>query len=115
MYRMDRFNRKKEYLKFTLPYARIIHELAIVLNKDGSLQTTWKYRGPDLNSAIKEQLAIITQQLNTSFQGLDTGLVLYFEAQRVTSTSYATDVHFPDKKKQSNFLSDQFSLQFFIH
>lgn len=96
MYRMDRFNRKKEYLKFTLPYARIIHEPAIVLNKDGSLQTTWKYRGPDLNSAIKEQLAIITQQLNTSFQGLDTGWVLYFEAQRVASTSYATDVHFPD-------------------
>lgn len=40
MYRMDSFNRKKEYLKFTLPYARIIHE-----------------------PAIKEQLAIITQQL----------------------------------------------------
>ena len=112
MYRMDRFNRRKEYLKFTLPYARIIHEPAIVLNKDGSLQTTWKYRGPDLNSAIKEQLAIITQQLNTSFQGLDTGWVLYFEAQRVASTSYATDVHFPDiitramDAERKNFFSD---------
>ena len=97
MYRMDRFKRKKEYFKYTLPYAKIIHEPAIVLNKDGSLQTTWKYRGPDLNSAIKEQLAIITQQLNTSFQGLDTGWVLYFEAQRVASKNYATDVFFPDK------------------
>ena len=96
MYRMDRFKRHKEYLKYTLPYAQIIHDPAIVLNKDGSLQTTWKYRGPDLNSAIKEQLAIITQQLNTSFQGLDTGWVLYFEAQRVASTTYATDEFFPD-------------------
>ena len=112
MYRMDRFNRKKEYLKYTLPYARIIHDPAIVLNKDGSLQTTWKYRGPDLNSAIREQLAIITQQLNTSFQGLDTGWVLYFEAQRVSSTSYATDVYFPDiitkamDEERKNFFSD---------
>ena len=96
MYPMDQFRRKKNYLKYTLPYARIIHDPAIVLNKDGSLQTTWMYRGPDLNSAIKEQLAIMTQQLNTSFQGLDTGWVLYFEAQRTPSTSYAKDVHFPD-------------------
>ncbi len=96
MYRMDRFNRKKEYLKYTMPYARIIHEPAIVLNKDGSLQTTWKYRASDLNFAIKEQPAIITQQLNTSFQGLDTGWILYFEAQKVASKSYATDVYFPD-------------------
>ena len=63
MYQTDRFKRKKEYLKYALPYAKIFHEPAIVLNKDGSLQATWKYRGPDLNSAIKEQLAIITQQL----------------------------------------------------
>ena len=112
MYRMDRFDRKKEYLKYTLPYARIIHEPAIVLNKDGSLQTTWKYRGPDLNSAIREQLAIITQQLNTSFQGLDTGWVLYFEAQRVASKNYATDVFFPDiitkamDEERKNFFAD---------
>ena len=109
---MDRFKRHKEYLKYTLPYARIIHDPAIVLNKDGSLQTTWKYRGPDLNSAIKEQLAIITQQLNTSFQGLDTGWVLYFEAQRVASTTYATDVFFPDiitkamDEERKNYFSD---------
>jgi len=96
MYQTDQFRRKKNYLKYTLPYARIIHDPAIVLNKDGSLQTTWMYRGPDLNSAIKEQLAIMTQQLNTSFQGLDTGWVLYFEAQRTPSTSYAKDVYFPD-------------------
>ncbi len=112
MYRMDRFKRKKEYFKYTMPYAKIIHTPAIVLNKDGSLQTTWKYRGPDLNSAIKEQLAIITQQLNTSFQRLSTGWVLYFEAQRVASTNYATDVFFPDKitkamdEERKNFFSD---------
>lgn len=33
MYRMDRFKRNKEYLKYILPYARIIHDPAIVLRK----------------------------------------------------------------------------------
>ena len=96
MYKTDRFKRHKEYLKYSMPYAKIFHEPAIVLNKDGSMQATFKYRGPDLNSAIKEQLGIITQQLNAAFQGLDTGWVLYFEAQRVASKNYATDVYFPD-------------------
>lgn len=96
MYRLDRFNRKHVYLKDVIPYARIVGDPAIVLNKDGSIQTTFAYRGPDLGSAIKEQLAIITQQLNAAIMALDTGWVLYFEAQRKASTKYATDVYFPD-------------------
>ena len=112
MYKTDRFKRHKEYLKYSMPYAKIIHEPAIVLNKDGSMQATFKYRGPDLNSAIKEQLGIITQQLNASFQGLETGWVLYFEAQRVASKNYATDVFFPDiitramDEERKKFFSD---------
>ena len=101
MYRKDRFRRHKEYLKYTIPYGCIVPtsegKNSVVLNKDGSIQTTWKYRGPDLNSSINEQLSIMTQQLNNVFDGLDTGWVLYFEAQRRPSTSYATDNHFPDK------------------
>ena len=96
MYRLDRFNRNKEYLKYTMPFARIIKDPAIVLNKDGSMQTTWTYRGPDLDSAIVEQLAIMTQQLNQVFASLNTGWVLYFEAQRTASTDYGTDTYFPD-------------------
>jgi len=112
MYKTDRFKRHKEYLKYSMPYAKIFHEPAIVLNKDGSMQATFKYRGPDLNSAIKEQLGIITQQLNAAFQGLETGWVLYFEAQRVASKNYATDVFFPDTvtkamdEERKKFFSD---------
>ena len=96
MYRLDRFHRKHVYLKDTIPYARIVGDPAVVLNKDGSIQTTFAYRGPDLGSAIKEQLSIITQQINAAIMGMDTGWVLYFEAQRKASTKYATDVYFPD-------------------
>lgn len=96
MYNTNRFRRKKDYLKYSMPWARIIREPAIVINKDGSIQTTFKYRGPDLDSSIKEQLAIMTQQLNAALMSLDTGWTIYFEAQRTPSTTYGTDVFFPD-------------------
>ncbi|MGL5257598.1 MAG: hypothetical protein ACRC76_11200, partial [Proteocatella sp.] len=114
MYRQNRFKRKKECLKYSMPFARMTYapvsesELlkdydgdwanvpAIVLNKDGSLQASWSYRGPDLDSEIKERLAIMTAQLNNAFMALNTGWVIYFEAQRTPSSSYATDTYFPD-------------------
>lgn len=97
MYRLDRFLIKSEPLKYTLPWARIIPgSPTIVLNKDGSIQTTFNYRGPDLDSAIKEQLSVITQKLNAAFMSLDTGWVMFFESQRVPSTDYPTDSYFPD-------------------
>lgn len=84
-------------LKYTLPWGRIIYDPAIVLNKDGSIQATWSYRGPDLDSTVVEQLSIMTQQLNSVFMNLGTDCVLYFEAQRHASTNYETDSYFPDK------------------
>ena len=75
MYRLDRFRRSKECLKYTMPFGRIIslqrqlnngevEDIAVLLNKDGSMQVTWKYHGPDLDSAIQEELAVMTGQLN---------------------------------------------------
>ena len=97
MYRLDRFLIKSEPLKYTLPWARIIPgSPTIVLNKDGSIQTTFNYRGPDLDSAIKEQLSVITQKLNAAFMSLDTGWVMFFESQRIPSTDYPMDAYFPD-------------------
>lgn len=96
MYRLDRFMWKREPLKNTLPWARIINNPAIVINKDGTIQSTFRYRGPDLDSAIKEHLSIITQQLNSLFMSINTGWVLYFEAQRVPSTDYPEGLSFVD-------------------
>ena len=96
MYRLDRFNMRREPLKYTVPWAKIIGDPAIVLNKDGSIQTTFSYRGPDLDSTIKEQLSVMTQQLNSAFMVMDTGWVFYFEAQRIPSNHYPTGSSFPD-------------------
>lgn len=107
MYKGSLFYRKKKigpiaiadekfYLKYMIPYGRIINDPAVVINKDGSIQTSFSYRGPDLNSSIKEQLGIITAQLNSTFEILSTGCALYFESQRMPSTEYPTDTYFPD-------------------
>lgn len=105
MYRLDLFNRKKDYLSATMPYGMIIggesgntdeKKAAIVINKNGTFQTTWSYRGPDLESSILEQLAVITAQINNSFHLFGTGWIMYFEAQRSPSVAYAEDVYFTD-------------------
>ncbi len=105
MYKLKRFNRSKDLLKYFMPFGKIleiVHDeengkyFTVVVNKDGSLQTTFSYRGPDLDSTIKETLAIMTSQLNRAFSAIDTGYVLYFEAQRVSSHDYARDTFFPD-------------------
>ena len=87
MYRLDRFHKQRRLLCYTVPWARIVgNDPAIVLNKDGSMQTTFTYRGPDLDSAVKEQLSYMTQQINNLLMGMDTGWVLWFEAQRLPTT-----------------------------
>lgn len=105
MYKLDSFTRKKNYLKYAMPYGIIVEEKApnkpqIIINKDGSMQTTWAYRGPDLESAVPEQLGIITAQLNSAFMILGTSYVMYFEAQRRASTAYPQDT-FPDAVTQA--------------
>lgn len=103
MYKNSLFYRGRVYfLQNALHFARIHavrrkkEDIGVLFNKDGSMQVTWMFRGPDLDSAIDEQLAIITFRLNTLFAGIGTGKVLFFEAQRVPSTDYADDVFFPD-------------------
>lgn len=107
MYRRDTFKRKKNQLKSIMPFGRIVEVrrtfgknntivFAIMANKDGGLQTTWRYRGPDLDSTEKTQLSLITVQLNKVLMGLDSNWILYLEAQRHPSKDYETDTHFPD-------------------
>ncbi|WP_407396717.1 conjugal transfer protein TrbE [Anaerovibrio sp.] len=106
MYRHDTFKRKKNLIKKIMPFGRVVEinrtidkkdmVFTLLANKDGSIQTTWKYRGPDLDSTEKTQLSLITIQMNKLFMGLDSNWILYFEAQRSPSKEYDTDSHFPD-------------------
>ena len=102
MYQLNLFKRKVQRLSDVMPFAKLTavyvkgYRVAVCINKDGSLQATWKYRGPDLDSSVEEELAVITNRLHQALAGLKTGYVLYFESQRTPSTAYAATEYFPD-------------------
>lgn len=68
----------------------------LVGNKDGSLQFTFRYRGPDLASATDEELISITERLNNILKRLNGGWAIYAESQRVKSQEYLMPDSFPD-------------------
>lgn len=75
-------------------------ETAMVVNKDGSMQVTFHYRGPDLDSATMEELGGVTRRLNNALLRFGSGWVLYSEAQRGKSNAYESDSYFPDPVTQ---------------
>lgn len=127
MYRLDRFDKKQTFFRKETAYAGEIpwgcivgDKPAIVLNKDGSVQITWRYRGPDLESSTKTSLAMLTAQLNSVFQILDSSWTLYCEARRQIVNDYSADVHFPDpvtkaidEERKALFQSDIFYKSFY--
>ncbi|MBI1394323.1 MAG: conjugal transfer protein TrbE [Alphaproteobacteria bacterium] len=66
----------------------------IILNKDGSFQTTFRYRGPDLESSTDEELVSINARVNNVLRRFGSGWALFFEAQRSEVHDYP-DCDFP--------------------
>jgi len=100
-----------------MPYGMLLEmkDVGVSINKNGSFMAVWKYRGPDLDSALKEHLAVITAQLNSALMVLGSGWVIYMEAQRLPDASYDRDVDFPDpvtglidEVRRENFTSGRF-------
>ena len=60
----------------------------VIANKNGSLQATLRYRGPDLDSATESELVTTTARLNSLLRGLPEGWVMYSEAVRAPSRNY---------------------------
>ncbi|MEZ6002048.1 conjugal transfer protein TrbE [Hyphomonas sp.] len=60
----------------------------IVLNKDGSLQRTIAYRGPDLESSTAEELVAVTARMNNLLRRFGSGWALHIEADRKPSVTY---------------------------
>ena len=77
-----------------LPWACIVAP-GIVLNKDGSFQTSFRYRGPDLESSTEEELVSVMARVNNVLRRLGSGWALFFEAQREEAHDYP-ETDFPD-------------------
>lgn len=105
MYNLKKFQQKKTPVKQFVLWGRLLEEeifidnesLPIVVNKDGSLQTVFKYRGPDLDSATEAELGALTERLNNTLVRVGSDWIIYAEAQRKQSNKYTTTQHWPDE------------------
>ncbi|MEM7693233.1 MAG: conjugal transfer protein TrbE [Pseudomonadota bacterium] len=94
MLHLSEYRGKPQLLPDYLPWAALVDE-GIVLNKDGSLQRSARFRGPDLDSATAAELVAVSSRLNGALRRLGSGWTIFAEAQRVPATVYP-DSTFPD-------------------
>ncbi len=77
-----------------LPWAALVAP-GVILNKDGSFQKSFRYRGPDLGSATQSEMIAASARLNNVLRRFGSGWALFFEAQREEATDYPVS-DFPD-------------------
>ncbi|MDR6624445.1 conjugal transfer protein TrbE [Caulobacter segnis] len=77
-----------------LPWAALVAK-GVVLNKDGCLQRTARFRGPDLDSATPSELVAVTARLNNALRRLGSGWAVFVEARRDPAPGYPAS-RFPD-------------------
>jgi len=80
-FKIGAFYKNPSCLADLLPWAALVAP-GVILNKEGSLQRTCTFRGPDLESASDEQMAVAMARLNNMFKRLGSGWVFYIEARR---------------------------------
>src|SRR5215468_9771222 len=94
MMNLTEYRRRAQSLADFLPWAALI-EQGVILNKDGSLQRTAGFRGPDLDSATPAELVAVTARLKHALRRLGSGWAIFVEAQRLPANDYPLS-HFPD-------------------
>src|ERR1700681_4062854 len=87
MLNLAEYRKKPQSLADFLPWAALI-AAGVVLNKDGSLQRTARFRGPDLDSATEHELIATAARLNNALRRLETGWALFVEAARTPAAAY---------------------------
>jgi len=98
----------EERLADLLPWAMLIDE-GIVEQKDGILQKTIQFRGPDLASSTRAGLIANTAVINNALKRLGSGWSFFFEAQRCFATQYPDSIwpnrisELIDKERRSDF------------
>ncbi|KUM26931.1 conjugal transfer protein TrbE [Mesorhizobium loti] len=94
MLNLSEYSGKADRLADYLPWAALVAP-GIVLNKDGSFQRTFRFRGPDLESATEAELIGTCARANNALRRLGSGWALFFEAERIEALGYPNS-HFSD-------------------
>jgi len=84
---LDENRRRPAALADHLPWAALVAP-GVVLNKDGSFLTAFRFRGPDLESATEDELMAVRARLNNALRRLGSGWCLHVEARRREGLSY---------------------------
>ncbi|AWC23628.1 conjugal transfer protein TrbE [Aminobacter sp. DSM 101952] len=87
MMNLAEYRNRNARLSDFLPWAALVRE-SVVLNKDGSLQRSARFRGPDLDSSVAAELVAISSRLNNAFRRLGSGWAIFVEAQRHAAGAY---------------------------
>ncbi|MCA1393282.1 conjugal transfer protein TrbE [Bradyrhizobium sp. IC3123] len=94
MLNLAEYRNRPHSLADFLPWAALVAK-GVVLNKDGALQRTARFRGPDLDSATPAELVGVTARLNNALRRLGSGWAIFVEAQRIAAHTYPHNT-FPD-------------------
>jgi len=94
MLNLSEYRQKADRLADHLPWAALVAP-GIILNKDGSFQRTFRFRGPDLESATPAELVAVCARVNNVLRRFGSGWAIFFEAERFRAPEYP-DSTFPD-------------------
>ena len=94
MLNLREYRRKADRLADHLPWVALVAP-GVVLNKDGSFQRTFRFRGPDLASATEAELVAACARVNNVLRRFGSGWALFFEADRFEAAGYPESM-FPD-------------------
>ncbi len=84
---ISRSNKRRARLSDLMIWGTFVAQ-GVILNKDGSLQTSYRFRGPDLASATEAGLSVTMARVNNALRRLPTGWALHVEARRRVSDHY---------------------------
>ena len=94
MLNLSEYAARPRLLADYLPWAALVAP-GVILNKDGAFQTTFRYRGPDLESSTEPELIAVMARVNNALRRFGSGWALFFEASRAEAGDYPSS-EFPD-------------------
>jgi len=94
MLNLREYRPRADRLADHLPWAALVAP-GVILNKDGSFQRSFAFRGPDLESATEAELIGTSARVNNVLRRLGSGWAFYVEAERREALGYPRS-DFPD-------------------
>jgi type IV secretion/conjugal transfer VirB4 family ATPase len=120
MLNLAEYRSRADRLSDHLPWAALVAP-GIVLNKDGSFQRTFAFRGPDLESSTEAELVSISARVNNVLRRFGSGWALFFDAERIEALGYPSS-DFPDpasalvdKEREASFEGERDHYESFYH